>query len=233
MTQPSFHLPKTLYHGTRSSHLALIDKNGLVPRSLSGSSNWAHTVESREDAVYLTSAYALHYANACEAPGWPTLLEIDTEKLDPLLFASDEDGVAQLKQGRLQAGAGTSLSYATEYWRERIHTVHPSTSLGSIGNCTYFGVIETSAISRVLVLTPHDAMRLTMQACDPVVSVANFRFLGPEYQEFMRWVFDAKKPWKAHFNEVQPPTSKAVQWSQAAIEAIFEQVGTAKQRVTP
>lgn len=212
-----FTLPEKLYHGTRSSVLQDIQRKGLVPRAVSGSSNWSHSVESRADAVYLTTAYALYYAVACEAKGLPALLEIDTSKLNPLLFASDEDGVAQLRDGRAQAGVNATLDEATVYWRDRIHTVHPSTSLGSLGNCTYFGVIPPEAITKVLVLPIREAARLTVQACDPTITVANFRFLGAEYQAFSSWLFDAQAPWSTGHAMVVPPSCPAMVWGPDAV----------------
>lgn len=219
-----FVLPSVLYHGTRSSLLPRIAAEGLQPRSLSGSSNWSHSVESREDAVYLTRAYGLHYARACRAPGDPVLLEIRTAHLDPTLFASDEDGVAQLRAGQAEAGPGATLAEATLFWRERIHTVHPSTSLSSLGNCAYFGGVPPEAISRVLALSEADALRLTLQACDPVVSTMNYRFFGDQFRAFSAWLFDPQGHCPSSPLAVGPPASSPVSLLAASMRADATQV---------
>lgn len=209
MTLP-FEFPRTLYHGTRTSVLPSVAAQGLLPRRVSGSSNWTHSVESREDAVYLTVAYALHYATTCEAPGEPCLLEIDAQALDERLFAADEDGVAQLPAGRKAAGPSATLEEATRFWRERIHEVHASTSLSSLGNCTYFGVIPAEAVRRVVVLSVPEATRLTLQVCDPVVTPMNYRLLGDRYREFCRWLFDPEGPYPLMDPRVPRPARAAV-----------------------
>jgi hypothetical protein len=203
-------LPSCLYHGTRSSLLASIATHGLVGRAVSGRDNWEHTVPSRADAVYLTRAYALHYAQTCQAPGWPALLEIDVTALDTRRFGADEDGVAETTYSQGVSGSAATPEEATAHWRERIHEICPSRSLRSIGNCTYFDTITPSAIRRVLLLSPVQAMRLTMQACDPVVCVANFALFGAEYERFTRWLFDAQGPWEETRMPVQPPGFSAV-----------------------
>ena len=189
-----------------------------MPRRLSGASNWAHTVESREDAIYLTTAYGLYYAIGCQGEGLPTIVEIDTSKLPYSLFAADEDGVAQMPAGQMVDGRRLSLTMATEYWRDCIEEVHPSTSLRSIGNCTFFGVIPPDAITRVLVLTVDEAMRLTLSACDPVVSVMNFRFFGETFEAVNRWFFEPVGPCPGTDGKVSPPSRAPQSLDEAAAE---------------
>lgn len=51
-----------LYHGTSSKYLPSILREGIKPRKLTRQSNWKTTIESRNDMVYLTNAYALYFA---------------------------------------------------------------------------------------------------------------------------------------------------------------------------
>lgn len=203
-----FKLPAKLYHGTRSSLLPAIAKEGLRPREASRTGNWSHTLESRCDAVYLTTAYALHYATCCQAEGDPTILEIDTSMLPLEAFGSDEDGVALLNEGSRQAGPDATLVEAARYWRERIHTVCPAVSLQSLGNCTFFGRIPPQAVQRVLVLAHEDAVRLVVQACDPVIVPMNYRLFGPQYRAFTAWLFEPTGPCPGTHYPVEPPAAR-------------------------
>ena len=195
----SFKLPDTLYHGTTSLALPGISQIGLVPREVSGQSNWGHSVESRADAIYLTTCYGLHYAKAAadQAGGEPTILEIDATQLDATLFAADEDGVALIPAGRKGLPEEWSLEQIVKYWRGQIHTVAPKTTLMSIGNCTYFGGIPATAVKNVLVISMEDALRLTMEACDPVIAPINFKLFGAEFKKFSSWLFRQSVPYEA------------------------------------
>jgi len=54
----------TLYHGTTTSHLISILRNGILPRNQTGIGNWEGEVSSIENVTYLTNkwhySYALH-----------------------------------------------------------------------------------------------------------------------------------------------------------------------------
>jgi len=67
-------------HGTSSIHLESILREGLKPRGTKAS-NWK--AASHADLVYLSQAYALHYAgNAVDKEGGNiVLVEIDTDLL--------------------------------------------------------------------------------------------------------------------------------------------------------
>ena len=72
-----------LYHGTSERHLRKILKEGILPRvSSKNEGNWAHTVESANDRVYLTKGYAPYFANCAaeENERW-VIIEIDKNKL--------------------------------------------------------------------------------------------------------------------------------------------------------
>lgn len=85
-----------LYHGTSSKHLKSILEKGLLPRNLSGNSNWHGDIQSKDDFVYLTTAYPVYFA-FCAAKKKEDLLilqvDVDANDLYP-----DEDYVALFLQ---------------------------------------------------------------------------------------------------------------------------------------
>jgi hypothetical protein len=85
-----------LYHGTNYDRWPLIQKNGLQPRSVHRRrSNWKHTIESNPQTIYLSNGYAQYFAFAAtkQKKGKGLIIEIETDRLDPLLFAADEDAM--------------------------------------------------------------------------------------------------------------------------------------------
>ena len=76
-------LPAYLYHGTTSAVLDDLLIEGIMPRNKTGRNAWSHTVPSRDDAVYLTSAYALYFAiNSSSNDEDIAIVEIATSMLD-------------------------------------------------------------------------------------------------------------------------------------------------------
>ena len=73
-----------LYHGTSLSKLESILKDGIMPRRLSGKSNWDDN-ESHDNMVYLTNSYAPYYSLASleDDDDKPVVLEI---KFDEEIF---------------------------------------------------------------------------------------------------------------------------------------------------
>ena len=85
-----------LYHGTSERHLHAIQRHGLLPRRITGESNWSGNVASKEEFVYLTDAYPVYFAvgpalAAEDAPADLLILkvEVDEDRLYP-----DEDFIA-------------------------------------------------------------------------------------------------------------------------------------------
>jgi hypothetical protein len=74
-----------LYHGTTARHLRAIQRHGLLPRWKTGESNWSGDVESKEEFVYLTDAYAVYYAvgpafDEARAPADLLILKVDVDE---------------------------------------------------------------------------------------------------------------------------------------------------------
>lgn len=180
-------IPPFLYHGTRAAHQARILEHDLVPRGQSGVSQWQHTAESRPDAVYLTSAYPLHFAINAQGEGDLLILEVDTAKLNPSLLVADEDALAQ-SLNELATRRMTLLE-KTLYYRDRSHHYSAEDSLALLGTCAYLGPVPAAALSRAARIRLEDVGTLIIGGFDPVVSPINFSIFGDEYRESIKWLF--------------------------------------------
>lgn len=184
---PKRAIPPFLYHGTRAEHQARILAHDLVPRSQSGVSQWAHTTESRPDAVYLTSAYPLHFAVNAQGDGDLLILEVDTSMLNPTLLVADEDALAQ--SIRDPATERMTLLQKTLYYRERSHHYSAEDSLALLGTCAYLGPVPALALRRSARIRLADVGTLIIGGFDPVVSPTNFSIFGDEYRDSIKWLF--------------------------------------------
>lgn len=193
---PSMTLPAKLYHGTSSAHLGKILNQGLLPRAHTGESGWAHTLESRADAVYLTSAYPLHYAaNVAKDGAQLLLLEIDTSKLDVELFMADEDGLAQTRAQLDKLPRYWTLEDITEHYRKHAHEYPAEASLSVLGVCAYRGSIPAAAVSRMALLSASTAAQLILSGIDPTVSAGHYRYLGAQFEASVAWLFGDLEKW--------------------------------------
>jgi len=188
MTTPEF-----LYHGTAAACLPLIREQGLKPRG-KRKGNWSHSVESCPTAVYLTDAYALHYAASAAKPHEQlAVLEIDVGLLAPWWLAPDEDWLEQTS--RKQEGHAPldgSMHARTRWYRRRLmnYAGHWQNSLSGLGNCTYHGTIPPMAIKRVAMVDRQTNAALVMAAgLDPIINLINYRLCGPKYRNGMRKLF--------------------------------------------
>jgi len=180
-------LPKFLYHGTRAVHLTAILENDLLPRSQSGVSQWDHTVQSHENAVYLSTAYALHFAINAQAEGDVVVVEVDTEWLDHFNLVADEDALAHCV--REAATAGMSLQERTLYYRDRLSSYSAEYSLARLGTCAHLGPVPKRAIRRVVRIPADQIPTLVFGGFDPVIHPVNYEIHGAEYNESLRWLF--------------------------------------------
>lgn len=167
-----------LYHGTSetSARSALID--GLCPRG-SKKSNWE--VESRNDLVYLTDAYAPYFAAQASEDGerW-AIIEVDVD-LDNLL--PDEDFLEQATRGS-DICPLSSMVARTSWFRRLLERFahHAEDSLAGLGNAAHYGDIEPDFITRVVLFDPKVAPSIAMMSLDPSISILNYRFLGDKYR---------------------------------------------------
>ncbi len=171
-----------LVHGTRQFHAERAPVMGLSPRGRR-KSQW--DVKSHPAHVYLTSAYAIHYAvNAAPAKTGMGLVEVETDLLDEDLLRPDEDPVAQCMDGH------ETLLQKTAWARDNMRTVmlkgcDYKWSLEVIGNCAYAGAIPGAAVTRV-VWIDNAAKSWLVGVFDPTITCLNFRILGRYYQELQK-----------------------------------------------
>jgi hypothetical protein len=179
-----------LYHGTSEANLEQILKNGIIPRS-DNPGNWAHTVNSNEDAVYLSIAYPLHFANqACEAGERLVVLEIDTDLIDESLLVSDEDAVEQTLRGRDELPSSWNMEKRTQYYRDRISQYSYEQSLKALGSCAHLGPIDAQAITRVAYVSLEAFGNMRRCGYDPSISVMAYQVIGETYRKSTIWLFD-------------------------------------------
>ena len=170
-------MKKILYHGTSTKYLDKILKKGLTPRkSLGVKSNW--DAESRDDMIYLTSAYAPYFAQACVGSngGDPLVLEVEVESNN---LYPDEDFLEQyLRNKNITKG---DIHERTKFYKDNLEVFKHYTkkSLNGLGNACHKGIIYPKRIRRYVVL---DARKIIMYS-DPTITRANYTILGHHYNE--------------------------------------------------
>jgi hypothetical protein len=189
-----------LYHGTAAKHLDEIEKNGLIPRAQSKiKSNWTHTVTSNKDAVYLTDAYAWHFAVCASKDDKGLILEIDRGMLRPELLCPDEDVLEQTTRGAGPSDEAPnfapiewSMARRTRFYRKlaRHNPNLVDASLSQMGTCGYYGAIPWEAVTRYVIVDLKKLPTvLRYQAIDSQVSILNYRVLKDRHRAFTHWFF--------------------------------------------
>lgn len=193
-----------LYHGTSARHLDRVLKHGLQPRGKK-SGNWKHTVESRPDAVYLTTAYPLYYG-FCATKGPKDrdalILQIDSDKLNPWALHPDEDFLGHAVKDKLLDGM--SLNERTAIHRDNLEAYqeHWPASVEALGNCCHIGGIPLDAITQAVVV-PNIAGWVAYS--DPVIAPLNYRFMGPFYRELTASLFGETNNETFEMGRMPPP----------------------------
>lgn len=175
-----------VYHGTSSKNLKTILKNGLKPRGKS-KGNW-DSFPSRNDMVYLTTAYAPYFAiSSCKKMEKALVLEIDLDVLDRTDLYPDEDFVAQV----LAHQQNSSIEDVHDYVRDNLeHFQHCfEDSLNGLGNISHKGIVSPSAVSRYCLIDIKSRSDLGMMCLDPSISIMNYRFCGNRYRSIISWLF--------------------------------------------
>ena len=207
-----------IYHGTTESVAKLAVSEGLKTRKSSGSKgNWRHTVDSADDRVYLSTAYAGYFALSavCEAMAndggseerWG-IIEVDTDLLTESKLLPDEDFLEQAsrhqaipdegEEGTLFAPLRAAncqppedrMKARTTFFRDHAPYFFGhlwEDSLKFLGNCCYHGDIPVKAITRVSLFDPKTNPDMNM-AVDPTISLMNYQILGHRYREITRWL---------------------------------------------
>lgn len=190
-----------LYHGTSEANLALILDCGIMPRSITTRSNWAHTVSSNENAVYLSNAYPLYFAKqACDTNERLVVLEVDTDLLDETNLVADEDAVEQALRGRDDLPSSWNMVKRTQYYRDRIERYSYEQSLAALGSCAHLGVIPSQAITRVAYVSREAFGGMARCGYDPSISVLGYMAMGDSYRKSTAWLFNPEAVEQEYFS---------------------------------
>ncbi len=176
------------YHGTSTATLDDILENGIRPRSVTGKSNW-DKFKSRDDMVYLTTAYPLYFAfNAMASPEAEkcVVIEVDINKLEKKKIYPDEDFLAQViaeVQGetleRVHPVIRMNLEKYRNAWRE---------SLKNMGSVCHKGHIQVEAITRYAVVDVKHQAQLVHSCLDPTITYMNYQIMGSYYEGIVAWI---------------------------------------------
>ncbi len=177
-----------LYHGTTKSVAEIALKTGLTPR-WKRKSTW--TVASSKHAVYLTDAYAPYFAfNAANQAqtDYHAVVVVDTKYLGLADLMPDEDALEQAtRKDPLVQG---SMLERTKHFRDN-QTYYAAQgmdwrwSLNVLGTCCYHGVIPPKAIVKIITWDRETTKNLVF-VFDPVIVLANYRFVGARYRWMMQ-----------------------------------------------
>ena len=195
-----------LYHGTSLSKLESILKDGIMPRRLSGKSNWDDN-ESHDNMVYLTNSYAPYYSLASleDDDDKPVVLEIKFDEESMMNLFPDEDALEQVNNSKYADSyelgdldianwhsdfpigfSEMSMEDRTLWFKDNLYEFHMDSknrmfyekSLALLGTCCHEGMISADKIVRYSLLKPEKMLSYS----DPVICIANQMILGKHYQ---------------------------------------------------
>lgn len=190
-----------LYHGTSEKRANKILKEGFKPRGKK-KGNWGHTVESAENAIYLTdSAFALHFSGAATTKptdGRQVIIEIDTDYLLPSQLVADEDAAAQTFT--VPGMERATLNEKSEFFKKMLvelavhHNFGYQESLDALGTCAVLGEIPIHAIKRAIFINSKASYLLMMNGVDPTITKINRLILGERYKKMIKVMFKDEQP---------------------------------------
>ena len=171
-----------LYHGTTKRALNKIKAEGITPRALRGDTgNWSGSALSREDFVYLSSAYPAFYAQNALGESDTALAIVEVETLGLTLYP-DEDFVSASFRHHGQDVSPKNIDPAD-------YQQHWASSLKANG------VVATRAVApehiRRHVLVPRKNIPLLLAVGgDSSPTVINFAAKGEEYIAAIETLFE-------------------------------------------
>lgn len=174
-----------LYHGTSYSRYKRILKAGAITPRGRRKSIWDDN-PSHPRMVYLTNAYATHYALAALTSDKDkvVVLEVDVDEDD---LYPDEDFLEQATRNKDSAPCG-SMEFRTRHFRNVLkdYQHHALDSLNCLGNVCHFGPIGREKWQRVAIID--NPIRL-LGVFDPTITLLNYHFVGEWYRKGMKWLF--------------------------------------------
>lgn len=178
-----------LYHGTSARHLDAIQRLGLLPRRLTGESNWSGDVESKDSMVYVTDVYPVYFAlqSAFADESKPDNLLILQVDVDEAELYPDEDFIAwAISSGRGDVPQTTLNPFIDpadykDAWRWSLETN---------------GVICTPSVpaDRILdhcTIPPTEIELIAELGLDPLPTPANYRHFAAHYRRCLEALFTA------------------------------------------
>lgn len=175
-------------HGTCARALPSIAQDGLRPRNTRQAQSHWKKHPSHPGAVYITSAYALHYAGNAVTGGLAAMLDVDYAQLEPELLVADEDSYALARVQGQEHLERLPLTARVNYWRDHLAGTSASESLRVLGNCAYLGTIPPKAIRAVRLLSTAEMVRLVVGVSDPAINPMNFKIVGGMNQRLTAWL---------------------------------------------
>lgn len=146
-----------------------------------------------EDTVYLTAAYAAHFAIAASGSTGTAgvILEVDTCKLDEEKMVPDEDlFVAELQAGMLRETHTDVRAFVKRHFDELIHVITWEEALSYLGTCGYRGVVPVSAVRRIAVIDMIKNPRVGMWLSDTAISPIGYAAMGHSLKIDLEWLMD-------------------------------------------
>lgn len=183
------------YHGTNLTSWQEIKRKGLLPREVSGKSNWVDTVESAEDRVYLTTAYPLYFAlQSCEEDeSTAVIIEVETDDLPGELVA-DEDALEQVARESFPLLGKNEMYQRTCQMAKRAvllaeYGLGFDWSMNILGTGAHVGAIPLDCTSRVALIDIEQERHLCFQCSDAMITTMNYLLLGDYYRGVVSAIF--------------------------------------------
>jgi hypothetical protein len=190
-----------LFHGTSGKYLESILKHGLLPRRFSKhKGNFAHTVQSDRNRVYLSDSYAPYFAwgtNGKDDDNNPVVIAVDTDRFDNLIMA-DEDAIEQVDraQNKIKILDTKDIWRRTNKFRRLAPDLEYSgsftyeDSLATLGTCAVAGTIDPKAILGYIKFQKGSLWRVW----DPTITLLNYAFMKDFYREATRVAWTGGEP---------------------------------------
>ena len=201
------------YHGTNLSNWQEIKKKGILPRKVSGKSNWVDTVESAEDRVYLTTTYPLYFAlqSCAEDESTAVIIEVETDNLPGSLVA-DEDALEQYFRHHSPFYNDDKMHQRTRQMAKKARLLVEyglgfNWSMSTLGTGAHVGAIPLECISRVALIDVKKELALCFQCSDAMITLMNYQLLGGFYKRVVSSIFGEPPPKLSPFESTMVPPS--------------------------
>ena len=177
-----------LYHGTSERYLHAIQRHGLLPRRLTGESNWSGNVASKEGFVYLTDAYPVYFAvgPALAAEDEPADLLILKVDVDEDRLYPDEDFIAWALTNGIQGVRQAEMNpYIDPRSYKDMWRLSPE----------HNGVVCTPEVSPDRILDHHVIGRSETElifelGVEPMPTPENYGLIGSHYRRCIEVLFE-------------------------------------------